>query len=125
MSIPTPPPARASPSGSSEDHVAAMVFDDDGGGISSGHGHNAAARMRPLPAQVQPRDWSPIIPVARNGAKRKQLVGSHVALEDVASDQSEPLFDVGRGQDLDLLDRAFEIRRVLAEGSNDLSPVSL
>ena len=71
--------------------------------------------MGPGTAQVHPGDRRPIVAVARDRPEAEHLIRRELALHDVAAEQAEPLLDVRRREHLDVLDRALEAGRELAE----------
>src|SRR5512138_2526157 len=68
--------------------------------VMPGSASDAAARMRARTAKVEALQRHAVIGRADHRPRAEQLVESHLAVEDVAADQTEPTLEVERRMDL-------------------------
>ena len=71
---------------------------------------DTAARMRARAAQIETFQRHPVIGRANHRTSAEQLIKPHLAVEDVAADQSEAALEIERGMDLPADHRLCEAR---------------
>src|SRR6476469_10833594 len=81
---------------------------------------HSAAGMGPRSAQVQALERHPVIGRADHRPGAEQLVESHLAVEDVAADESETALEIKRRMDLPPQHRLGESGRVAVDRRDDL-----
>src|SRR6476659_10022343 len=90
------------------------------GGVVARSAGDASARMRSRSAEIEPLQGHPIIGGADHGPRAKQLIEAHLAMENVAADQSEAIFQILRRMNLATENRLGESRRMGIDGGDDL-----
>src|SRR5262245_46411539 len=94
------------------------ITQDLSGGVASGQPRDAAAWMRPGPAQVKIWNRHAVIGVAQHRPRAEQLVEAELAMEDVAVDEAEATLQIERGEDLTAEHAGLEVGRVLVHRRN-------
>src|SRR6266545_4779037 len=92
------------------------------GGVVARRSHHASAGMGAGPAQVQRLDGTTILRPTGGRPQEEQLARREFAVEDVASGESDHLFEVPRAQDLPVEDDLPDVRDVLLDRVEDRLP---
>src|SRR5438309_3000799 len=87
-------------------------------GIMTWRSGHAAARMRARAAQVQTLERHPVIGRTNHRPGAEQLIEPHLAMEDVAADQTEAALEIERRMDLPADHRRGKARRVRVDSGN-------
>ena len=96
-----------------------QVLDDLAGCVVARCTGDAASRVGARTAQVKARERQTVIGVPKDGAQRIELVEAELAVEQIAVDQPEALFQIKRAQHLAGNDTAGEVWCVLGYGRDD------
>src|SRR2546426_2101530 len=89
-------------------------------GVLARGAHDAAAGMRAGAAQVETADRRAVVRPARGRTEEEQLIGGHLAVEDVPLGETEDLLQIPRAEDLARDDRLLDVRGVFRQRVDDL-----